>query len=77
VSSWRLPLVGLAIAASLLAGCATDRSSAASCPPVVAYPRDLLARVADELERLPADSAIERLLSDYAVLREQARACRP
>ncbi len=32
------------------------------------------ARAADELGRLPEDSAIVMMLSDYAVMREQARA---
>ena len=31
--------------------------------------------MADELEALPAASAIEQALSDYAVMRDQARAC--
>jgi hypothetical protein len=45
------------------------------CPPVVEYDRAFLARAADELEALPEGSAIEQMLSDYAVMREQARAC--
>lgn len=69
-------LAGLAIAASSLAGCAPARSSLA-CPPVVAYPAPVLAAAAAELELLPAGSAIERLLADYAVMRDQARACSP
>jgi len=36
----------------------------------------VLGRAADELERLPQGSAVERLLADYAVLRDQVRACR-
>jgi hypothetical protein len=34
--------------ASLLAGCATERSDGAPCPPVVAYSRDFLAHAAAE-----------------------------
>ncbi|UXU75683.1 MULTISPECIES: hypothetical protein [unclassified Paracoccus (in: a-proteobacteria)] len=32
-------------------------------------------RAADELEALPEDAIVVRMLSDYAVLRDQARAC--
>lgn len=47
----------------------------APCPPVVEYtPADQL-RVADEVEALPDGAVIVRMLSDYAVLRDQARAC--
>ncbi|MBK8211728.1 MAG: hypothetical protein IPK78_19025 [Rhodospirillales bacterium] len=72
----RLRAVVLAIAASLLAGCATERSDGAPCLPVVAYSREFLARAADELDSLSAGSAIEQMLADYQVIRDQARACR-
>ena len=75
MTSSRLRAVVLAIAASLLAGCATERSDGAPCPPVVAYSREFLARAADELDLLPAGSAIEQMLADYQVMRDQARAC--
>ena len=71
----RLRPVVLAIAVSLLAGCATERSDSAPCPPVAAYSRDFLARAADELDSLAAGSAIEQMLADYQVVRDQARAC--
>ncbi len=73
--SLRLRAVVLAIAASLLAGCATERSDGAPCPPVVEYEREFLASAADELDSLPAGSAIEQMLADYQVMRDQARAC--
>jgi hypothetical protein len=60
----------------LLAGCATAPSDGSPCPPVVAYSRDFLAGAADELASLPAGSAIEQMLADYQVMRDQARACR-
>jgi hypothetical protein len=66
----------LAIAASLLAGCATERSDGSSCPPVVPYSPDFLARAADELDSLAAGSAIEQMLADYQVMRDQTRTCR-
>jgi hypothetical protein len=75
VTSWRLQAVVLAIAASLLAGCATARSDGAPCPPVVAYSPEFLARAAGELDLLPAGSAIEHMFADYQVMRDQARAC--
>ena len=75
MTSSRLRAVVLAIAASLLAGCATARSDGAPCPPVVAYSREFLARAAVELDSLPAGSAIEQILADYQVMRDQARAC--
>ena len=76
MTNWKSPLVVLAIAASLLTGCATARSDGAPCPPVVPYSRDFLTRAADELDSLPSGSAIEQMLADYQVMRDQVRACR-
>jgi hypothetical protein len=47
-----------------------------ACPPVVAYSREFQARAAEELALLPEGSAIEEMMADYVVMREQARACR-
>ena len=52
-----------------------ERSNGAPCPPVVDYTREFLARAAGELDSLPAGSAIEQMLADYQVMRDQARAC--
>lgn len=63
---------------SLLTACATASSEPRAvtvCPPVVEYSRAFQARAADELELLPQGSAIAEMLADYAVMREQARAC--
>lgn len=76
---WRLQLAALAIAASLVSGCATVGSEpriATVCPPVVEYSREFQTRAAEELVFLPADSAIAEVLGDYAVMGEQVRACR-
>ena len=76
---WRQRLAVLATATSLLTGCATggsEPSGIAICPPVVEYSREFQARVAEKLELLPDGSAIEEMLSDYAVMRKQVRACR-
>lgn len=40
-----------------------------------AYSREFLARAAVELEGLPPGAAIEQMLADYQVMRDQARAC--
>ena len=73
-----LQLAVLAIATSLLTACATATSElrmATVCPPVVEYSREFQARAADELDLLPDGSAIAEMLSDYSVMRDQARAC--
>lgn len=75
---WKRRLAALAIATSLLSGCATgasDLGGLRACPPVVEYSREFQARAAVELNSLPNGSAIADMLSDYAVLRAQARAC--
>ena len=75
---WRRRLVVLAIVASLPSGCGTvgsDQPLAAACPPVVTYDAELQSRAAAEVEALPDGSAVAGLLSDYAVMRDQARAC--
>ena len=76
MTNWMPRLVVLAIATTLLAGCGTARSDGGGCLPVAAYSREFLARAVGEVERLPAGSAIEQMLADYGVMREQARACR-
>lgn len=45
------------------------------CPPVVEYGSAEQAQVADEVAALPGDARIAIWLADYAVLRDQARAC--
>ena len=75
---WRRRLVVLAIATSLPSGCGTDVSDhaiVAVCPPVVDYGAGLQVQAAAELQRLPEASAVATLISDYAVMRDQARAC--
>ena len=43
---------------------------------MVEYTSAEQARAADEVEELPEGAVIIRMLGDYAVLRDQARACR-
>jgi len=45
------------------------------CPPVMEYDGGFLARAAEEVQALPEGSAIAEMLSDYAVMREQAQVC--
>ena len=71
------PPSALLIATLWLNGCATAGSETrAPCPPVVEYTAADQARAADEVEALPEGAVIVRMLSDYVVLRDQARACR-
>jgi hypothetical protein len=75
---WKRRLAVLAITTSLLNGCGTVRSDDgrhATCPPVVEYGREFQARAAEELALLSEGSAIAEMLSDYDVMREQARVC--
>jgi len=51
-------------------------TSAAICPPVVDYSRAVQMQAAGELALLPDGSVIVGMMSDYAVMREQARGCR-
>ena len=75
MNSWMPRLAVLVIASSLLAGCATARSDGGGCLPVPAYSSAFMARAAGELQRLPPGAAIEQMLADYQVMRDQARAC--
>jgi len=70
---WTRQLAALAIAASLLSGCATvssDGRAVGTWPPVVDYSGAFQARAAEELASLPHGSAIGEMLSDYAVMRD-------
>lgn len=71
----RLLLIGLAIVTTCLSGCATVRSKPLPCVPVVEYDQAFLDRASGELNLLPEGSAIENMLADYVVMRDQARAC--
>jgi len=72
-------LAVLAIAMNWLAACTTGGSEPAPvavCPPVVEYSRAFQARVVAELDPLPEGAAVVEMMADYAVMRDQARACR-
>jgi len=53
----------------------SDGSGPGACAPVVEYSRKFQVRAADELASLPPGSAMGEMLSDYSVMRDQARAC--
>ena len=73
---WRLRLAVPLVAMLWLTGCGMDGSNAgALCPPVVPYSAADQARAAAEVATLPEGAVVIRMLSDYAVLRDQARAC--
>lgn len=74
---WRQPSAALAAATIFLTACAGVGSDTqrGTCPPVVEYSRAEQARVAEEVVALPEGTLIVGWLADYAVLREQARAC--
>ena len=60
----------------LLSACAMAGSEAqATCLPIVDYTMADQARAASEVEALQDDAVIVQMLGDYAVLRDQARAC--
>ena len=72
---WKPGLIALGIAMTSLTGCARAVSDHAACPPVVEYPAAFQRRAATEVEALPPGAAIEGMLADYHIMRQQARAC--
>lgn len=74
---WTQPHAALAAATVFLTGCAAVGSDAQSsaCPSLVAQSRAEQQQVADEVAALPSEAVIIAWLADYAVLRDQARAC--
>lgn len=68
-------VVPLIVMLSLSARAMGGSEGQGACPPVVEYGSAELARAAAELEALPDGAVIVRMLSDHAVLRDQARTC--
>ena len=75
---WTQQAAALAAAMIFLNGCAGVGSDGrhSACPLVVEYSEAEQARVAAEVAALPEGAVIVSWLADYAVLRDQARACR-
>jgi len=71
------PAAALLIATLWLSACVTASSEAhGPCPPVVLYSETDQASAAFEVESLREGAVVVRMLSDYTVMRDQARACR-
>jgi hypothetical protein len=60
-------------ASMLLCGCSEQRGG--DCPPLGDYDAAFKTRLAQELHGLGEDSAVARVVADYALLRQQVRAC--
>ena len=75
---WTQPASALAAAMIFLTGCGTVgfEAGTGACPPVVEYSRAEQAQAAEEIAALPNGALIIGWLSDYALLRDQTRACR-
>ena len=74
---WRPPAAVPLIAKLWLSACAMGGSDTrAPCPPVIEYSAADQVRAAEEVGALPEGAVVVAMLSDYAVLRDQARACR-
>ena len=73
---WTPPAAAPLIAMLWLTACVTAGSDITPCPPVVDYTAADQARAADEIMALPESAVVVGMLGDYAVLRDQARACR-
>jgi len=72
-----LPPATLLIAMPWLTGCGMAGSEVGPpCPPALDYTAADQARAADEVEALSEGAVIVRWLGNYAVLRNQVRACR-
>ena len=73
---WMPQAAALLIAMLWLTACVMAGSDTrVPCPPIVDYTMADQARAAEEVEALPEGAVIARMLSNYAVLRDQARAC--
>lgn len=73
---WTPPAAAPLIVMLWLSACAMGSSdSSAPCPPLVQYTSAEQTRAAHEVEALPEGAVVVRMLGDYAVLRDQVRAC--
>ncbi|MBL8686699.1 MAG: hypothetical protein JNK86_04455 [Alphaproteobacteria bacterium] len=67
----RLMLIGSLIA--VVTGCTPAITSI--CPPIQVYSNEFNNQLANEVKKLPDNSLILRVLSDYISLRDQLRVC--
>ncbi len=76
VRCWTPPAVVPLIAMLWLSACAMVGSDVqAPCPPAVEYSATDQVLAAAEVSGMPEGAMVVRMLSDYAVLRDQVRAC--
>lgn len=68
--SFTIAALGLTL---FLHGCTS--TSIAVCPPLKSYPPEFNARLADEVEAMPADAASLQAIQDYMATRDAIRAC--
>lgn len=68
----RLMLIGSLIA--VVTGCTPAITSI--CPPIQVYSNEFNKELAAEIEALPDNSLIPRVVSDYISLRDQIKTCR-
>ena len=74
---WTPPAAAPLIGMLWLSACAMAGSDTrAPCPPWVEYSAADQVRAAEEVGTLPEGAVLVAMLSDYAVLRDQARTCR-
>ncbi len=74
---WKPQAAALMIAMLWLSACGMGGfDTRTPCPPVVDYSAADQVRAAEEVGTLPEGAVVVAMLSDYAVLRDQARACR-
>lgn len=55
-----------------LTGCMSTQINT-GCPPLVQYSAETQRRAADELEKLPKDSALAKMITDYGKTRKACR----
>ena len=71
-------VAALMAAMTLLTACVAANSEVGAvrvCPSLVAYSDEFQERVAGEIAQLSEGSALVTMLSDYALMRDQTRAC--
>lgn len=69
----RMLLTIFVMASSSLAGCSTQIQAGNGCPPLVQYSAQTQRKAADELEKLPKDSVVAKMIVDYKKTRDACR----
>lgn len=69
-----MKLLRIIAATALLTGCATAVSDGPVCPALAQYPPEVQRQAATEINALPPDAALVRMIEDYGELRARLRA---